>query len=75
MFYIVSFLVPLAGIIIGIVYYTRPDGESKRVGKNCIIIAIAVWVAVFAIAIAVYALLLSTFGPAFLPATFVSTLA
>jgi hypothetical protein len=38
--YVVSFLIPLAGFIIGIVFYTRPDPQSKHVGKMCIIIGV-----------------------------------
>jgi len=38
--YVVSFLIPIAGFIIGIVFYTRPDPQSKHVGKICIIIGI-----------------------------------
>jgi len=45
-FYILSILIPIAGIIIGVIYYAKPDPESKRVGKNCIIIAILVWVVI-----------------------------
>ncbi len=39
-FYILSFLIPLIGIIIGVIYYTKPDAESKNVGKMCIILAL-----------------------------------
>ena len=59
LFYIVSFLVPLAGIILGIVFYTKSDAESKRVGKNCLIISIVVWVVVAVIVIVAYAILFS----------------
>ncbi len=38
--YIVSFLIPIAGFIIGIVYYSKGDPESKHVGKICIILAV-----------------------------------
>lgn len=38
--YVVSFLIPIAGFIIGIVFYTRPDPQSKHVGKICIIIGV-----------------------------------
>jgi hypothetical protein len=57
--YIISFLVPLAGIILGIIFYVKPDPESKRVGTNCIIIAILVWVAGALIYIAIFAVLVS----------------
>lgn len=38
--YIVSFLIPLVGIILFFVYNSRPDAESKAVAKNCLIAAI-----------------------------------
>jgi hypothetical protein len=44
LFYIISFLVPLAGIIIGAIYMGKPDPECKRFGKNCLIAAIAYFV-------------------------------
>jgi hypothetical protein len=40
LFYILSFLIPLLGIIIGVIYYSKPDPESKNVGKMCIILAL-----------------------------------
>jgi len=54
LFYILSFLIFIVGIIIGVIYYTKSDPESKHVGKMCIILAIVgvlVWV-LCAIAIA-----------------------
>ncbi len=41
LFYIISFIIPLAGIIIGIIYLTKQDEECKKFGKNCIIAAVA----------------------------------
>ena len=38
--YIVSFLVPLAGIIIGVIFYTKDTSEEKKFGKMCIILAV-----------------------------------
>ena len=38
--YILSFLIPLAGFIIGAIYYTKPEPEYKEVGKMCIIIGL-----------------------------------
>src|SRR3989339_376739 len=38
--YIVSILIPIAGIIIGVVFLLRDDPEEKRVGKICIILGI-----------------------------------
>ena len=37
-FYVLSLLMWIVGIIIGLVLYTRPDPESQRVGKMCIIL-------------------------------------
>lgn len=39
-FYIISFLFWIIGIIIGIILMISNDPEKKRVGKNCIIIAV-----------------------------------
>ncbi len=44
--YIVSFLVPVAGIIIGVIYMGKEDEESKALGKTCLIIAIVGFVLV-----------------------------
>ena len=44
--YIASFLVPLAGIIIGVIYMGKEDEESKALGKTCLIIAIVAFVLV-----------------------------
>jgi hypothetical protein len=38
--YIVSFLIPLAGIIIGIIFFTKNTPEEKKFGKMCIILAV-----------------------------------
>ncbi len=38
--YIVSFLIPIAGIIIGIIFYTKDTAEEKQFGKMCIILAV-----------------------------------
>lgn len=42
LFYILSFLIPIVGFIIGFIYYSKPEPELKSVGKNCIIIALLV---------------------------------
>ncbi len=36
--YLLSFLIPIVGFIIGAIYYTKP--ETKEVGKMCIILGI-----------------------------------
>lgn len=45
LFYVLSFFVPLAGIIIGVIYLTKDDAECKKFGKNCIIAAVSAIVA------------------------------
>ncbi len=39
LFYVLSFIVPAAGIVIGIIYYIRPEEEHKKFGKTCLISA------------------------------------
>lgn len=45
LFYILSFIVPLAGIIIGAIYMGKADAACKKFGKNCLIAAAAAVVA------------------------------
>jgi hypothetical protein len=40
LFYILSLVFPLAGFIIGIIYYSKQDPESKHIGKICIVLAV-----------------------------------
>ena len=42
LFYALAVLVPVIGIIIGIVLMTREDEESKALGKNVLIVGIVV---------------------------------
>ena len=56
--YIVSFLSLMIGVILGVVLMTQNDEESKEVGKNCLIAAVAglvFWV-VFGILVSVLGL-------------------
>ncbi|MGQ9586944.1 MAG: hypothetical protein ACUVT7_00985 [Thermoplasmata archaeon] len=38
--YLIAFFIPLAGFIIGVIYYMRPEPAYKHVGKMCILIAL-----------------------------------
>ena len=38
--YILSLWIPIVGIIIGIVFQSRPDPESKGLGRTCLILGI-----------------------------------
>ena len=44
LFYILSILIPVVGIVLGIIWMNDQDPEKKAVGKNCLIIAIVVMV-------------------------------
>ena len=38
--YILSFLIPLAGFIVGAIYLSKEEEHYKHIGKNCLIISI-----------------------------------
>jgi hypothetical protein len=38
--YLVSFFIPLGGLIIGVIFLSRPDPESKSLGQTCLILGI-----------------------------------
>jgi hypothetical protein len=40
LFYLLSFFIPLAGFIIGAIYYGKPEPEMKEVGKMCLLLAV-----------------------------------
>ncbi len=40
LFYILSFVISLFGIIFGIIYMTKDDEENKKFGKICLILGI-----------------------------------
>ena len=42
--YAVSFLIPIAGVIIAVVFMSKGDPESSSLGKTCLIISIATFV-------------------------------
>jgi hypothetical protein len=46
LFYVLSFIVPIVGIIIGVIYLAKADEELKRFGKTCLIFA-AIPIALF----------------------------
>jgi len=45
LFYVLSFFVPVAGIVIGAIYMGKADVDCRAFGKNCIIAAVS-WVGV-----------------------------
>lgn len=38
--YILSLLIWIVGVVVGVVYYTKPDPESKEFGRMCLILAV-----------------------------------
>jgi hypothetical protein len=38
--YVISFLIPFLGVILGLIYMSRRDPESERLGKACVILSI-----------------------------------
>ncbi len=52
LWYIISFIIPILGIILGIVYLRKPEPEVKSFGKTCLILGIiplALWCICFII--------------------------
>jgi Double zinc ribbon len=62
LFYIVSFIFPIAGFIIGAIYYTKPEKEYKHVGKMCIVFAIVAIVVGIGLSGLLYLLILGFSG-------------
>ena len=60
--YIVSFLIPIVGIIIGIIYTMRPDNNGKEFGKMCLKIAIGTIVVSFILGIIYALVIISSFS-------------
>ncbi|MEE9456391.1 MAG: hypothetical protein V3W11_04485 [bacterium] len=40
LFYGVSFVVPIAGIVLGALYLSKPDAPNKEFGKYCLVAAL-----------------------------------
>jgi hypothetical protein len=60
--YIVSFLIPIAGFIIGAIYYTKPEQEYKHVGKICIVLGLVAFLVSFGFAALLYLMVLGFGG-------------
>lgn len=44
LWYVLSFIIPILGIILGAIYLGKPEPENKSFGKNCIIAAVVSFV-------------------------------
>jgi hypothetical protein len=53
LFYVLSGIVPIAGVVIGIIFQTKADEENKKFGKTCLYIAIGVIAAIVLLYIAI----------------------
>lgn len=40
LFYILSFIIPIVGIVLGIIWLNDQDPDKKQVGKYCLILGI-----------------------------------
>ncbi|UCH78034.1 MAG: hypothetical protein JSU81_09975 [Candidatus Coatesbacteria bacterium] len=40
LFYVISFIVPIAGIILGALYLSKPDEANREFGKYCLLAAV-----------------------------------
>jgi hypothetical protein len=69
--YILSFLIPLVGLIAGIVLMTKDDEESKQVGKNCLIALVLsivlYFVCIFCYVFGMFGLIAGTAGTSSVP--------
>ncbi len=63
-FYILSLLFFIAGLVLGLIYLTKPDEESKHVGKMCIILGIVGVALQVAVAAILYVMILGFGGSA-----------
>jgi len=57
--YILSFLIPIAGIIIGIIYYGKPEPWHKEFGKKCLQLAMIAIIVGFVMSMLVFGLIFS----------------
>lgn len=38
--YLIAFFIPIIGIIIGIIYITRPNKDAQNIGMGCLVLSI-----------------------------------
>jgi hypothetical protein len=62
LFYILSLLIPIAGIIIGAIYISKNSPQLKRVGKICLALALVAFLLSYAMAAILYAMVLGFGG-------------
>jgi hypothetical protein len=62
LWYILSFIIPILGIILGAIYLGKPEPECKRFGKNCLIAAIIYMVVVICCVILYFVFIFGIIG-------------
>jgi hypothetical protein len=62
LFYVLSFFIPLAGIIIGVLYIQRPDEESRQLGRTCMYIALGAVVLICLVNVVLFLAGVAVFG-------------
>lgn len=62
LWYILSFIIPILGIILGAIYLSKPEPECKRFGKNCLIAAIIYMVVVICCVILYFVFIFGIIG-------------
>jgi hypothetical protein len=62
LWYILSFIIPILGIILGAIYMSKPEPENKRFGKNCIIAAVISFVVVICCVILYFVFIFGIIG-------------
>jgi len=68
LWYGLSFIIPVLGIILGAVYLGKPEPANKRFGKNCLIAALAYFVVVICCVIIYLVVVVGIIGTSFLGA-------
>jgi Na+-driven multidrug efflux pump len=62
LWYILSFIIPILGIILGAIYLGKPEPENKKFGKNCITAAVISIVLVICCVILYFVFIVGVFG-------------
>ena len=62
LWYILSFIIPILGIILGAIYLGKPEPENKRFGKNCLTAAIIYMVVVICCVILYFVFIIGILG-------------
>lgn len=56
LFYVLSFVLPVAGAVIAAIFMSKADGASRRFGRNCLIAVLALYGAIILCGCLIFAL-------------------